>query len=65
MQMPAWLLYDGEELIASIRATGADDARELFKGAGLTGTHVRRADSATEVRAAMEREAKRVARGLT
>lgn len=63
MGKPAWLLYNGEELIASVRADDADDARELFRAAGLRGTHVRRADSPTEVRAAMEREARRVVRG--
>lgn len=40
--MPAWLLYDGDKVVASVRAVKAEDARELFKRAGLKGTHVRR-----------------------
>lgn len=58
MRLPAWWLFDGgaaigqpvpdgrlrpgERLVASVRAATADDARRLFKDAGLTGTHMRR-----------------------
>lgn len=41
--LPAWLLYDGSRLIASVRAVDADAARELFTAAGLSGTHMRAA----------------------
>jgi hypothetical protein len=42
MKQPAWLLYDGKRLVASVRATTPDAARDLFKTAGLTGTHMRK-----------------------
>lgn len=42
LRLPAWLLYDGDELVASCRAATADDARVVFKHAGLSGTHMRR-----------------------
>jgi hypothetical protein len=45
MMLPAWLLFDGEQLVASVRAASADDARVLFKKAKLEGTHMRRAPS--------------------
>lgn len=40
-RMPAWLLYKDKELIASVRAQDSDEARRIFKEAGLTGTHMR------------------------
>jgi hypothetical protein len=42
MALPAWLLYDGPKLVASVRAEDPDIARSLFLGAGLFGTHMRR-----------------------
>lgn len=39
--LPAWLLYDGSVLVASVRARTSDEARVLFKRAGLSGTHLR------------------------
>jgi hypothetical protein len=59
---PAWLLYTDEELVASVRADHADEAWKLFWDAGLRGTHMRRADSQAEVRAAQKREAERMLR---
>jgi N-glycosidase YbiA len=37
MSQPAWLLYNGEELVASVRAPDAYTARGLFGRAGLRG----------------------------
>lgn len=43
MSLPAWLLYDGETLVGSVRAASSEEARELFLEAGMSGTHMRKA----------------------
>lgn len=50
MRQPAWLLYDGDELVASVRARSANEARELFKKAGLQGTMLTRKGKLTRPR---------------
>jgi hypothetical protein len=40
--LPAWGLYQGDELVATIRAENAYVARDLFREFGLTGDRVRR-----------------------
>jgi hypothetical protein len=42
MKRPAWLLYEGSKLVASVRAWSPDEARVAFKRAGMTGTHMRK-----------------------
>jgi hypothetical protein len=42
MALPAWGLYRGEKLIASVRARDAYDARDIFRVHRLTGERVRR-----------------------
>jgi hypothetical protein len=41
--LPAWLLYEGRKLVASVRAEDAETAREIFKTHKLDGTHMRKA----------------------
>lgn len=45
MAQPAWLLYDGERLVASCRAETAIEARLVFRAGGMTGTHMRLASA--------------------
>lgn len=40
-KLPAWGLYVGERIIASVRAKTAEDAEEIFHRHGLTGVEVR------------------------
>jgi hypothetical protein len=40
--LPAFGLYSGERLVATIRAPDALDAREIFRRHGFAGTRVRR-----------------------
>jgi hypothetical protein len=43
LALPAWLLYEGGKLVASVRAEDAQAAREIFKTHKLDGTHMRKA----------------------
>lgn len=44
VRMEAWLLLDeDDEIVGSVRAPSAQDARRIFKQGGLTGVRVRRA----------------------
>jgi hypothetical protein len=40
MSQPAWGLYQGDKLVASIRAANIYKARDLFKQHGLQGDRV-------------------------
>lgn len=40
--LPAWGLFVGDRIVASIRAEGAYAARDLFKAHGLEGERIRR-----------------------
>lgn len=43
--LPSWLLLDGEDVVlASVRARSGEEAREIFKGGGLSGAKIRRAE---------------------
>lgn len=42
VSLPAWGLYDGNRIVASVRAETAVAARDLFHKHGLVGKRVRR-----------------------
>lgn len=45
MRLPAWLLLDeNRQVVASVRACSAEEARRVFVKGGLSGVWLRRAD---------------------
>lgn len=47
MRKPVWGLFDGSELVATVRADSREDAQALFDKHELRGTHIRRRHEAT------------------